>query len=206
MRPSAGTPGTSTTELCNPELCDARGLVVRDTPQWAPDREPGQPPCGLVLATLRTACGMRTALHARAARQGDPCAREAYLAGYRCGPGPPAPGPQRVCGRPRTRSGLHGWTALIDWSPSTCARSKTRRPTFPGPEARRDQLIAALAQHSPDHQELRADSPTLELGERRGILRAGIDEVLVRRASGQFRPAESRTGSSRCSAASPQTR
>jgi hypothetical protein len=54
-----------------------------------------------------------------------------------------------------------------------------------GAEDRRDQLIAALAQHSPDYRELRAEWPTVELGERREILRAGIDEVVVRRASGQ---------------------
>ena len=36
MRPLAGTPATSTTEPCNPELNDGRGLVVRD--KWRPRR------------------------------------------------------------------------------------------------------------------------------------------------------------------------
>ena len=128
---------------------------------------------------------MRTALHARAARQGDPCCSRGVLGWLSVRPG---------AARPRSAAGVReaadslGLARLdgADRLESFHLRATDeRRPTFPGPEARRDQLIAALAQHSPDYQELRADSPTLELVERREILRAGIDEVLVRRASGQ---------------------
>lgn len=52
-------------------------------------------------------------------------------------------------------------------------------------EDRRDELVAATAQRGPDVRELRTDWPTLALDEQREILRAGIDAVLVRRASGQ---------------------
>jgi hypothetical protein len=50
-------------------------------------------------------------------------------------------------------------------------------------EDRRDQLLASAAQSGPDLRELRDDWPALTLAERREILRAGIDAVLVRRAS-----------------------
>jgi site-specific DNA recombinase len=49
-------------------------------------------------------------------------------------------------------------------------------------EDRRDHLIASVAQAGPDVRELREDWPTLTLDERREILRAGTDAVLVRRA------------------------
>jgi len=44
------------------------------------------------------------------------------------------------------------------------------------------QLLASTAEDGPNVRELRADWPTLGLDERREILRAGIDAVLVRRA------------------------
>ena len=51
-------------------------------------------------------------------------------------------------------------------------------------EDKLDALISAKAQESPDVRDLRTTWPTLELDEKREILRAGVDAVLVRRASG----------------------
>jgi hypothetical protein len=50
-------------------------------------------------------------------------------------------------------------------------------------EDRLHQLTASLAASGPDVRELEADWPSLTLDEKREILRAGIDAVLVRRAS-----------------------
>jgi site-specific DNA recombinase len=50
-------------------------------------------------------------------------------------------------------------------------------------EDRAHRLAASEAEGGPDVRELRADWPTLTLEDRREILRAGIDAVLVRRAA-----------------------
>jgi hypothetical protein len=50
-------------------------------------------------------------------------------------------------------------------------------------EDRRDHLVASAAKNGPDSRELRGDWPDLTVAERREILRAGIDAVVVRRAS-----------------------
>jgi hypothetical protein len=50
-------------------------------------------------------------------------------------------------------------------------------------EDRLHQLSASLTESGPDVRELEADWPSLTLEERREILRAGIDAVLIRRAS-----------------------
>jgi DNA invertase Pin-like site-specific DNA recombinase len=49
-------------------------------------------------------------------------------------------------------------------------------------EDRFHDVTASLAEDGPDARELRTDWPTLTLDERREILRAGVDAVLVRRA------------------------
>jgi hypothetical protein len=55
-------------------------------------------------------------------------------------------------------------------------------------EDRRDHLVASASQGGPDVRELREDWPTLTVEERREILRAAIDAVLVRRASRRTAP------------------
>lgn len=62
-------------------------------------------------------------------------------------------------------------------------------------EDRLHDLTASLATDGPDVRELRADWPNLALDERREILRAGIDAVLVRRgpSPGAKLPAADRT-------------
>jgi len=55
--------------------------------------------------------------------------------------------------------------------------------TLADAEDRLDQLLASVSQDAPDVRELRADWPSLTLDERREILRAGIDTVLVRKAA-----------------------
>jgi hypothetical protein len=50
-------------------------------------------------------------------------------------------------------------------------------------EDRLHQLTASLVESGPDVRELEADWPSLTLDEKREILRAGIDAVLVRRSS-----------------------
>ena len=50
-------------------------------------------------------------------------------------------------------------------------------------EDRRDQLAHSHAHDGPDVRELRADWPSLTMSERREILRAAVDAILVRRSS-----------------------